>query len=124
MNNIYKEYIKEIKAMFPIKGKKERAYIRSLSNDIKNYCEEANSTTKEDLYENYGSPIDIVAEYFSATGVPYVIKKIRLSRYIKSLVAIIIAVILVISSVYCVFWYENHQMALRQEVVIVEEAIE
>lgn len=124
MNKLCKEYIKEVKAMFPVKGKKERKYIKQLSKDIEDYCEESNATTKEELYENYGNPVDVVAEYFSAIGAPYVIKKIRISKYIKALIAIIIAVILVLSTVYGVVLWEEHKMIMREEVVIVEEVIE
>lgn len=124
MNKICKEYIKEVKAMFPVKGRQERFYIKKLSNDIENYCDETNATAKEELYNNYGNPIDIVAEYFSAKGISYVIKKIKFSKYIKALIAIMIAIILIILSTYSVFWYQNHQTALRQEVLIVEDIIE
>ena len=55
MNKLCKEYINEIKAMFPVKGKEERKYIKNLSKDIEDYCEEADATTKEELYKNYGS---------------------------------------------------------------------
>lgn len=124
MNKLCKEYIKEVKAMFPVKGKKERKYIKQLSNDIEDYCEESNATTKEELYENYGNPVDVVAEYFSAIGAPYVIKKIRISKYIKALIAVIIAVILVLSTVYGVVLWEEHQMIMREEMVFVETVIE
>lgn len=56
MNKSCKEYIKEIKAMFPIKGRAERKYIKKLSNDVEEYCEDAGAISKEDLYENYGTP--------------------------------------------------------------------
>lgn len=124
MNKLCKEYIKEVKAMFPVKGKKERKYIKQLSKDIEDYCEESNATTKEELYENYGNPVDVVAEYFSAIGAPYVIKKIRISKYIKALIAVIIAVILVLSTVYGVVLWEEHQMIMREEMVFVETVIE
>lgn len=124
MNKQCKEYIKEVKSMFPVKGTQERKYIKNLNKDITDYCEEANTTTKDELYENYGNPIDIVSEYFSATGTSYVIKKIRFGKYIKALIAVIIALALIVSSIYCVFWYENHQMYLRQEMVDVETVIE
>ncbi len=124
MNKICKEYIKEIKTMFPFKSKKERQYIKNLSIDIDNYCVEEKVTEKETLYDNYGNPIDVVAEYFNASGIEYVIKKSKISKYIKSLVAIIAALAIIAVSVYCVVWYNEYQIALRQEVVIVDEIIE
>ena len=124
MNKLCKEYIKEVKAMFPVKGKKERKYIKQLSKDIEDYCEESKATTKEELYENYGNPVDVVAEYFSAIGAPYVIKKIRISKYIKALIAIIIAILISLSTLYANILWEEHQMIMREEMVFVETVIE
>ena len=124
MNKLCKDYINEIKAIFPVKGNEERKYIKELSKDIEDYCEESNATTKEELYENYGNPVEVVAEYFSATGVPYVIKKLKISKYIKALVSIIIAILISLSTLYANILWEEHQAIMRQEVVIVEEVIE
>lgn len=33
-NKVCKEYIREIKTVFPVKSKQEREYIKNLSNDI------------------------------------------------------------------------------------------
>ena len=71
-NKVCKEYIREIKTVFPVKSKQEREYIKNLSNDIADFCEQEGITSKEELYNNYGSPIDVVSQYFSATGIPYV----------------------------------------------------
>lgn len=84
-NKVCKEYIREIKTVFPVKSKQEREYIKNLSNDIADFCEQEGITSKEELYNNYGSPIDVVSQYFSATGIPYVVKKIRTGKYIKRL---------------------------------------
>lgn len=51
-------------------------------------------------------------------------KKLKISKYIKSLIAVIIAVALVLSTVYGVILWEEHQAIMRQEVVIAEEVIE
>ena len=114
MNKLCKEYIREVKAMFPVKGKKERKYIKELSKDIEDYCEESNATTKEELYENYGNPIDVVGEYLSATDFSGVIKRLKTGKYIKLLIAVIIAVVLVLTTMYCVILLEEHQMLVRQ----------
>lgn len=82
MNKSCKEYIKEIKDMFPIKGRTERKYIKELSKDVEEYCEDSGATSKEDLYENYGTPFNVVESYFSVTGISYVSKKLKISKYI------------------------------------------
>lgn len=76
--HVYKEYIKEIKMIFPVKGKQERKYIKNLSNDVADFCENENIESKEELYDSYGTPIEVVSHYFSAKEVPYVVNKIRI----------------------------------------------
>ena len=124
MSKISKEYIKEVKAMFPVKGKKERLYLKNLARDVEMLCEEENITSKEELYEKYGKPVDVVAEYFATVETDYVVKKLRISKYIKALIAVIITIIVVYSSVYIYAFIETQQIAAREEVVDVEEVIE
>ena len=40
MNKICKEYISEIKALFPIKRKPEKDYIKKIAADVADYCED------------------------------------------------------------------------------------
>lgn len=124
MSKISKKYIKEVKAMFPVKGKKERLYLKNLARDVEMLCEEENILGKEDLYEKYGKPVEVVAEYFATVETDYVLKKLRISRYIKALVAVVIAIVIALSSMIAVFRWETHQMILREEMVDVEEVIE
>ena len=49
---VYKEYIKEIKIIFPVKGKQERKYIKNLSNDVADFCDNENIESKEELYDS------------------------------------------------------------------------
>ena len=124
MSKTSKKYIKEVKAMFPVKGKKERLYLKNLARDVEMLCEEENITNKEELYEKYGKPVDVVAEYFATVETDYVLKKLRISKYIKALIAVIITIIVVYSSVYIYAFIETQQIAARQEIVDVEEVIE
>ena len=124
MNKICKQYISEIKAFFPIMGKDEKKYIAKFKNNIESYCDEAGITTKEELYNNYGFPNNVVNDYYSSLDTDYIVKKIKFSKYIKALVLVILILLIVVTSVFCVFWYQNHQMYLREEAVIAESVIE
>ena len=110
--------------MFPIKGRTERKYIKKLSKDVEEYCEDSGATSKEDLYKNYGTPFNVVESYFSVTGISYVSKKLKISKYIKILISVIIAIALIISSLYAYILWEEHEMIMRQEMVGVETVIE
>ena len=116
MNKICKQYISEIKAFFPIMGKDEKKYIAKLKNNIESYCDEAG--------KNYGFPNNVVNDYYSSLDTDYIVKKIKLSKYIKALVSVILILLIVVTSVFCAFWYQNHQMYLREEAIIAESVIE
>ena len=51
VNKICKTYISEVKAFFPILGKDERSYISKLRTNVDDFCDEANISTKEELYK-------------------------------------------------------------------------
>lgn len=124
MDKICKQYISEVKAFFPIMGKDEKKYINKLRLNIANYCEEANITSDQELYESYGKPHDVANDYFSTVETKYIIKKIKISKYIKAFIVAILSLALIATSVYCIVRYEYHQMSMREEVVIVESVIE
>ncbi len=124
MNKVCRRYISEVKALFPIMSKNERKYIAKLKENVESYCEETGITTKEELYENYGLPKEVVNDYYSTVDMDYLIGKIRTSKYVKILISVIAIILIVLASVFCTFWYQNHQMALREEAVICEQVIE
>lgn len=101
--HVYKEYIKEIKMIFPVKGKQERKYIKNLSNDVADFCENENIESKEELY---------------------VVNKIRISKYIKTILIAILTLAFISTLTYCIFLYQDHQITKRQETVISEDVIE
>lgn len=124
MNKICKKYISEVKAFFPIMGKDERKYVNKLRLNIENYCEEADITSKQELYENYGKPHDVVNDYYSSVDTNNIIKKIRISKYIKVFIIAILALAVIATSTYCIIHYYEYQLLARQEAVIAEEVIE
>lgn len=123
MNKICKEYISEIKALFPIKRKPEKDYIKKIAADVADYCEEANVTSKQELYDNYGKPNDVVNNYFATVDTEYIVKEIKTTKFIKSAIAIIIILAMIATSALCITLYAQYQMVKRTEVVMVDQTI-
>ena len=124
MKKAYKEYISDVKKFFPVKGKEERKFLKKLASDIEIFCEDENITNKKEIYKKFGTPHNVVNDFYSTEDIDVVIKKIRFSKYIKIFFAILAVIAILISAVYCMFWYEDHLMDLRQEMVGVETIIE
>lgn len=115
MNKICKEYISEIKALFPIKRKQEREYINKLVSDIEGFCEEANVTTKKDLYTEYGQPNDIVNNYLSTINIAHMVKQIKTARYVKILIIAMLVMATIATSALCITLYSEYQIFKDKE---------
>lgn len=122
-NKISKEYISEVKALFPIKKKEEKEYIRKLASDVDAYCEDANVTSKQEVYENYGKPHEVVSNYFSSVDTDYIVKNLKISKIIRSAIIIFLILTTIAASVFCFILYLDYQVILRQEVVISDSSI-
>ena len=66
MDTICREYLKQTQMLFPIIRKKERIYLKSLYNDLIEYCDINKISNLQELFHEYGSPTQIVQEYLSS----------------------------------------------------------
>lgn len=123
MNKLCKEYISEVKALFPIIRKSERDYIKKIKVDIENFCEEAEVTTKQELYENYGRPNDVVNNYLSTVETEYIAKQISIKRLITTCVVALLVLATVATSALCIALYTQYQIVKRSEMVKAEYTI-
>lgn len=117
MNKICKEYISEVKALFPIKSRQEKEYLRKLSQDIEDYCSETQNCTKKDLYANYGLPCEVVSNYISSADTDYIIKRIRTTKAIKLSLIALLALATIVATTFCGFLYHQHLMDKQQEII-------
>lgn len=56
MKDITQKYLKSVKKLFPIYGKKERQYIKNLQTPLQEYAEEKEDLSYEELTEEFGTP--------------------------------------------------------------------
>lgn len=123
MNKICKEYVFEIKAMFPIRRKQEKVYIKSLISDIESFCEEANVEAKKDLYSKYGLPNDIVNNYLSTLNTTHIAKHIKTTRSIKILLIALLVLATIATSALCISFYHEYQVQEQEQAMFYEEII-
>lgn len=122
MKMISRQYISEIKALFPILRKSEKKYIANLKITIEDYCEDNNVTSIEQLYKDYGTPNDVVNSYYSTIDINYLINRIRIAKHIKRFVAAILVLAIIALSAYCINLYSSYQV-FEDEQVFYEETI-
>ncbi len=124
MNNVCKEYMAEIKALFPVQGKDEKELIKKMTLDVEAYCEESGGATKEQLYKSYGTPQDVVYNYYSSIETEIIVKRIKVTKYIRALVVALIILGSIITMVFGSYFYAQHLMDERQEIAVYNEKLE
>lgn len=118
MNKVCKEYISDAKKFFPVMGRKERDYLRKVSGDIEDFIETEKITTKAELIEKYHQPYEVANNYYATFfDTELIIKRIKISKYIKLLITIIIAAIIIVGTIRVIDFIQLNQSYSKEEMV-------
>lgn len=123
MNKICKEYISDAKKFFPIMGKKERTYLRGIVSELEDCIERENISSKQDLYTKYRQPYDLANDYYSRFETDEIVKKIRVSKYIKTFFIILIIAVFMALSAYITFSIHHQIQYSREEMVSNDDSL-
>ena len=115
MEKICKEYVSQVKAMLPLWGKKEKAFVKKLRSDLYDYCEYNNINTIEELYKSHGTPQEVVFEYISLMEPDLISKRINTAKYIKIAIIFILILSTIFTGTICMIMYSEHKIFREQE---------
>ena len=124
MDNICKAYVSQVKAILPVWGKKEKAFVKKLHDDLCDYCEDKRITAIDALYKGFGTPQEIVFEYISLMEPDAISKRINIAKYIKILIASLITISFLATAIWSIYIYHLYDIAQRQEIVAIEDSIQ
>ena len=116
MNRLCKQYISQVKLLLPTIGKSEKNYLTTLTSNLEDFCEDPSPQTMDDLYKEFGSPVDTVNSYISTLPTETLIKRIRTSKYIRCLIVALIIMFACITSIFAITYYQSFQV-FKQEAV-------
>lgn len=116
MNRLCKQYISQVKLLLPTIGKSEKNYLTTLTSNLEDFCEDTSPQTMDDLYKEFGSPVDTVNSHISTLPTETLIKRIRTSKYIRCLIVTLIIMFACIISIFAITYYQSFQV-FKQETV-------
>lgn len=91
MKSAKKRYMKEIRKLFPMRGKREREYLDRLNQTIDHEIED--DATIFECRERFGQPNEVVAGYYETTDFDYIKKQIHHYKVLRNaLVALVLIV--------------------------------
>lgn len=122
MTKLCQSYLSNVKALLPIVGKPEKKYLSKLSESLEDYCGEEEVTTLEGLYNGFGKPEEVIQTYLDSMDTSYLIKRIRLSAWIKRGIAALVLAALIGVSIYGIKTYKVIK-TIEQESIFSEDTI-
>ncbi len=95
--------------------KPEKDYLNKMAVQVKDYCEDNQVESPENLYENFDRPEDVVREYYSIMDTEDIITRIKRTKLLRTLVICIVIIAMAISTsaiTRTVLYYKAYQEAL------------
>lgn len=123
MNKLCRQYISNVKLLFPIIGKAEKEYINSLASDIEDYCIEENINTIDKLYERYGTPDNVINTYFSVLNTDEVIERIKIAKRLKQAVFLFLLIVVAAVIIRGINIYDTYQIFMQEQAVFTDSNI-
>lgn len=123
-NNICQQYTKNIKSLFPIMGKEEKKYIKQLSVEVEDCLDNENLQNLDELYEKFGNPNDVVNNYYRLFDIDKLIKRIRISKWIKCGISIFLVIALMASLFWGYITYRDYKIFSEEQAFYEELTIE
>lgn len=123
MTKLCKQYLSDVKAFFPIMGKPERTYFAKLAENVDDYCIEENATTVEEIYDGFGHPSEVASTYLTSVDTSYLIKRIRLTKWIRRGIIALLLTALIGVSIYGITTYRAYKMFEQEQIYFDETDI-
>lgn len=124
MNKEIKRYLKEIKNLLPVYGKKEKAFVMMIKTSILETYGTESTVGYDMICSEFGSPKEIVISYFAEVDDGELYKRVRFSKMIK-IAAIFIVLIVAATAVFkSILLYDSYKKSvdaiITQEVTVIE----
>ena len=109
MNDVKKQYFREIKRLLPCNAKEKKRCIMDLERDVDDFLENCPSATLEVLYAAIGTPQSIAESFLERIDPEQLSHKMSAKRKIAiGVVAVVTALAIAIGIVVVVFAYDLH----------------
>lgn len=124
VNKEIKRYLKEIRDLLPVYGRKEKAFVMMIKTSILETYGTESTVGYDMICSEFGSPKEIVISYFAEVDDDELYKRVRFSKMIK-IAAIFIVLIVAATAVFkSILLYDSYKKSvdaiITQEVTVIE----
>ncbi len=99
---ITRKYIRQCRTLFPVYGNSERTFLNRLKVQINEHLDLFPDLSYEELVKQFGTPKEVIMEYYANANDDYLLKKIDVSKKLKRFLLFIAILFL------SYFFYESY----------------
>ena len=99
---ITRKYIRQCRTLFPVYGNSERTFLNRLKVQINEHLDLFPDLSYKELVKQFGTPKEVIMEYYANADDDYLLKKIDVSKKLKRFLLFIAILFL------SYFFYESY----------------
>jgi hypothetical protein len=124
INSETSAYLKHVKALLPVNGKRERAFLRELAASVEDYIESSPSDDIRQARLRFGEPTKVVSEYLSNADADYLSGQVKRLRHIRIIVCALVALVILSIGIEVGLNYKNYLEAEDSYLTVKETVVE
>ena len=121
--NAARDYIRQVKAIFPLYGRERRRFINDLKEAVESHMEDTKDGSYEGIVKHFGSPAEVVSDYIEGMDPEALYRKITFRRRITTiaviaLIAVLIGVVIDLLWDYLAYRKDVESIVVERETII------
>ena len=115
--NAARDYIRQIKAIFPLYGRERKRFINDLKEAVESHIEDTKDGSYEGIVKHFGSPAEVVSDYIEGMDPEALYRKITYRRRILTIAGVALIAVLV-GVILNLYWnYDAYRQAVESIIV-------
>lgn len=119
---IARKYIRQCRIVFPIYGKAERIFLNRLKIQVNEYLDLFPDLSYGELVERFGTPKEVVMEYYGNMDDDYLLKKMNFVKHVRIFLSVIALALIVFFAYRSYVIYESFQEVKDSKVIYEEQS--
>lgn len=121
--NAARDYIRQVRAIFPLYGRERKRFINDLKEAVESHIEDTKDGSYEDIVKHFGSPAEVVSDYIEGMDPEALYRKITFRRRITTiaviaLIAVLIGVVIDLLWDYSAYRKDVESIVVERETII------
>lgn len=116
MNKDCKKYLTELKMLIPSTGKYEKKFIRNMKENLVELSSANTDISYTSICNYFGTPQDIIIDYFENVDTAYLIKRLKFSSIIRKCIICTVLILAITCAIEAGLYYKAYRDVREQAI--------